>query len=95
MKKFSVSIFRTVRQLRTLTINAETEEQAREFAIEIVTEKDGGWEGKDYDAKYEVQTEEIQNDFIDRYGNPYDPESDDACWPAGGGQGVQGNSARK
>lgn len=26
-----------------------------------------------------------ENQYIDQYGNPYDPESEDACWPAGGG----------
>ena len=29
--------------------------------------------------------EEEENDYIDRYGNPYDCEDENACWPAGGG----------
>ena len=84
MKEYTVTIDRTVKQLRTLTIKAETEQQAYDAAMDIAVE-DEGWDGKEYDTTYEIQMEEVPNNYIDRYGNPYDPESEDDCWPAGGG----------
>ena len=84
MKEYTVTIDRTVKQLRTLTIKAETEHQAYDAAMDIAVE-DEGWDGKEYDTTYEIQMEEVPNNYIDRYGNPYDPESKDDCWPAGGG----------
>ena len=84
MKEFTVTIDRTVKQLRTLTIKAETKEQAYEAAMDIAVEGDG-WDGKEYDTNYEINIEEVPNNYIDRYGNPYDCEDPDACWPAGGG----------
>ena len=84
MKEFTVTIDRTVKQLRTLTIKAETKEQAYEAAMDIAVE-DEGWDGKEYDTTYEINLEEVPNNYIDQYGNPYDSEDDKACWPAGGG----------
>lgn len=84
MKEFTVTIDRTVKQLRTLTIKAETKEQAYEAAMDIAVQNEG-WDGKEYDTDYEINMEEVENNYIDENGNPYDPESDDACWPAGGG----------
>lgn len=84
MKEFTVTIDRTVKQLRTLTIKAETREQAREYAMDIASESEG-WDGKEYDTNYEINLEEVPNNYIDQYGNPYDSEDDKACWPAGGG----------
>lgn len=83
MKEFTVTIDRTVKQLRTITIKAESKEQAYEAATDIAVE-DEGWDGKEYDTTYEINLEEMPNSYIDKYGNPYDSESD-ACWPAGGG----------
>ena len=84
MKEFTVTIDRTVKQLRTLTIKAETKEQAYDAAMDIAVE-DEGWDGKEYDANYEINIEEVPNNYIDQYGNPYDSEDEHACWPAGGG----------
>ena len=84
MKEFTVTIDRTVKQLRTLTIKAESKEQAYDAAMDIAVE-DEGWDGKEYDANYEINIEEVPNNYIDQYGNPYDSEDDKACWPAGGG----------
>jgi hypothetical protein len=84
MRKFTVTIDRTVLQLRTLTIKAESKEQAFEVAEDIAVENEG-WDGKEYDTAYKINLEEVPNDYIDRYGNPYDCEDPDACWPAGGG----------
>lgn len=84
MKEFTVTIDRTVKQLRTITIKAESEEQAYDAAMDIAVE-DEGWDGKAYDTTYEINLEEVPNDYIDQYGNPYDSEDDEACWPAGGG----------
>lgn len=84
MKEFTVTIDRTVKQLRTLTIKAESKEQAYEAAMDIAVENED-WDGKEYDANYEINIEEVPNDYIDRYGNPYDSEDNNACWPAGGG----------
>lgn len=84
MKKFTVTIDRTVKQLRTVTIKAESKEQAYEAAMDIAVENKD-WDGKEYDTDYEINIEEVPNDYIDQYGNPYDSEDDKACWPAGGG----------
>jgi len=84
MKEFTVTIDRTVRQVRTLTIKAENEEQARNAAIDTSVE-DNGWDGTEYDTTYKIDIEEAPNNYIDRYGNPYDCEDPNACWPAGGG----------
>lgn len=84
MKEFTVTIDRTVKQLRTVTIKAESEEQAYEAAMDIAVE-DEGWDGKEYDTTYNINMEEVPNNYIDQYGNPYDSEDDEACWPAGGG----------
>ena len=84
MKKFSVTIDRTVHQARTLTIKAENEEQAYDAAVDISAEDDG-WDGTECDTTYEIKLEEVPNDYIDREGNPYDADDDEHCWPAGGG----------
>ena len=84
MKEFTITIDRIVKQLRTITIKAESEEQAYDVAMDIAAENEG-WDGKEYDTAYEIKMEEVPNDYIDRYGNPYDCEDPNACWPAGGG----------
>ena len=84
MKEFTVTIDRIVKQLRTITIKAENEEQARIIAYDTA-ESNEGWEGTEYDTDYAVRMTEVPNNYIDRYGNPYDCEDPNACWPAGGG----------
>lgn len=84
MKEFTTTIDRTVHQVRTLTIKAENEEQARAIAKDTA-DKNEGWEGKEYCVETSTHIEEVPNDYIDRYGNPYDCEDPNACWPAGGG----------
>ena len=83
MKEFTVTIDRIIRQTRTVTIKAENEVQANNAAIDIAAEDDG-WEGTEYDTTYKISLEEVPNNYIDKYGNPYDCESEN-CWPAGGG----------
>ena len=83
MKEFTVTIDRIVKQVRTLTIKAETEHQAYDVAMDIAVDNEG-WDGKEYDTAYEINLVEVPNNYIDKYGNPYDSESD-SCWPAGGG----------
>jgi hypothetical protein len=83
MKEFTVTIDRIVSQVRTLTIMAENEEQARTVAMDTGNENEG-WEGKEYCVECSIHIEEVPNNYIDKYGNPYDSESD-SCWPAGGG----------
>lgn len=84
MKEFTVTIDRVVRQVRTLTIKAENEDMARVVAKDTANENEG-WEGKEYSVETSTHIEEVPNDYIDRYGNPYDVEDPNACWPAGGG----------
>ena len=84
MKEFTVTIDRTIKQLRTVTIKAESREQAYNTAMDIAVDNEG-WDGKEYDTNYDINIEEVPNNYIDRYGNPYDCEDPDACWPAGGG----------
>ena len=62
---------------------AENEEQARTVAMDTGNENEG-WEGKEYCVECSIHIEEVPNNYIDKYGNPYDSESD-SCWPAGGG----------
>lgn len=85
MKEFTVTIDRTVRQLRTVTIKADTEEMAYNAAMDIACENGEEWDGTEYDTDYKINLEEVPNNYIDQYGNPYDSEDDKACWPAGGG----------
>jgi len=84
MKEFTVTIDRTVHQVRTLTIKAENEDMARTVAMDTANENEG-WEGKEYNVESSIHIEEVPNNYIDRYGNPYDCEDPEACWPAGGG----------
>jgi len=84
MRKFTVTIDRIVSQVRVITVKAENEEQARAIANDTADSNEG-WEGKDYCVESSIRIEEVPNDYIDRYGNPYDSEDDKACWPAGGG----------
>lgn len=84
MKEFTVTIDRTVNQVRTITIKAENEDMARIVAMDTANENEG-WEGKEYCTECSIHIEEVPNDYIDQYGNPYDSEDENACWPAGGG----------
>jgi hypothetical protein len=84
MRKFTVTIDRTVNEIRTITVKAENKEQARAIANDIADSNEG-WEGKEYCVESSIHIEEVPNDYIDRYGNPYDCEDPNACWPAGGG----------
>ena len=84
MREFTVTIDRTVSQVRTLTVKAENEDMARTIATKTAND-DEGWENKTYNVKSDISIEEVPNDYIDQYGNPYDSEDDKACWPAGGG----------
>ena len=84
MREFSVTIDRVVRQVRTLTIKAENEDMARTVAMDTANENEG-WEGKEYNVESSIHIEEVPNNYIDRFGNPYDPENPVTCWPAGGG----------
>ena len=84
MREFSVTIDRTVKQLSTITIKAENEDMARAAAMDIANDEDE-WKGNGYYAKSDISIEEVPNEYIDRYGNPYDSEDENACWPAGGG----------
>lgn len=83
MKEFEVSVVRTVKYARTATIKAENETEAKEAAMNAFA--DGCWEGTEIATEYETTVEEVENNYIDQYGSPYDSESEDACWPAGGG----------
>jgi len=84
MREFTVTIDRTVHQVRTITIKAENEDMARTVAMDTANENEG-WEGKEYNVESSIHIEEVPNNYIDQYGNPYDSEDDKACWPAGGG----------
>lgn len=84
MRKFTVTIDRTVNEIRTITVKAENKEQARAIANDTADSNEG-WEGKEYCVESNIHIEEVPNDYIDRYGNPYDCEDPASCWPAGGG----------
>lgn len=84
MKKYTVDVNRISYCSKTFEVNAENEQDARNKAFDLAADTD--FSGSEYDYEYEVgKPDEIPNDYIDRYGNPYDCEDPEACWPAGGG----------
>ena len=84
MKKYNVEVIRVSYSAKTFEVNAENEQDAKDQAFNMATDTD--YSGSEYDCEYEVNTpQEISNDYIDQYGNPYNSEDDKACWPAGGG----------
>ena len=86
MKKYSVEVVRTSYCSKAFEIEAENEEMARKAASEMAYDTD--FSGSEFDCEYQVndpmETKE-ENDYIDRNGEPYDPQDDEHCWPAGGG----------
>ncbi len=84
MRKYNVEVVRVSYCTKTFEVSAENEQDAKNKAFDLATDTD--YSGSEYDCEYEVNTpNEIPNDYIDRYGNPYDCENPNACWPAGGG----------
>lgn len=84
MKEYSVEVVRTSYCSKTFKIMADNEAEAEAVALSCAYDTD--FSGSEYDCDYEVLVpNEIPNNYIDRYGNPYDSENEDACWPAGGG----------
>ena len=84
MKEYSVEVVRTSYSSKTFKVKAHNEAEAKDIALSSAYDTD--FSGSEYDCDYEVLTpNEIPNNYIDRHGNPYDSEDDNACWPAGGG----------
>ncbi len=84
MRKYDVEVVRISYCSKTFEVSAENEQEAKKQAFDMA--KDTDYSGSEYDCIYKVNTpREIPNEYIDRYGNPYDSEDDKACWPAGGG----------
>ena len=86
MKKYSVEVVRTSYCSKSFEIEAENAEEARKAASEMAYDTD--FSGSEFDCEYQVNDPmEIKekNYYIDRNGEPYDPEDDEHCWPAGGG----------
>ena len=84
MKEFTVKVTRTLVSEKTFTVRCETAEQAVNSAYELAQVDD--WSGDEISTKFNVGfAQEVPNDYIDQYGNPYDSEDEHACWPAGGG----------
>ena len=84
MKKYNVEVVRVSYCSKTFEVSAENEQDAKNRAVDMAMDTD--YSGSEYDCEYSVNaTQEIPNDYIDRYGNPYDCEDPNACWPAGGG----------
>lgn len=84
MKKYNVEVVRISYCTKTFEVKAENEQDAKNQAFDLAMDTD--YSGSEYDCEYEVNNpEEIPNDYIDRNGNPYDSEDENACWPAGGG----------
>ena len=92
--KYSIVVTKVVKSTKTFEIEAEgldamykTEDadEVRNLAnIEAIND-----DFSDAETTIEYVMGGIQeveeNPYIDQYGNPYDSESEDACWPAGGG----------
>ena len=91
MKKYSVEVVRTSYCSKTFEIEAENDEMARKAASEMAYDTD--FSGREFDCDYEVldpmeikeENNYVDPNYIDRNGEPYDPEDDEHCWPAGGG----------
>jgi hypothetical protein len=86
MKEFKITITRIQYCERIITVKAENEAEARMEGMNFAADSENGdWYGTEKETKYEIVADEIPNDYIDQYGNPYDSEDEHACWPAGGG----------
>lgn len=84
MKKYNVEVVRTSYASKTFEISAENAAQAKSKAVDMAVEAD--YSESEYDCQYRVNTpQEVPNDYIDRYGNPYDANDPNACFPIGGG----------
>ncbi len=82
MKTFKIDVTRTAFATKTYEVKAETEIIAKWKACKMAQNDTFSEDCSDYSVS---ACEEVVNDYIDRYGNPYDSEDDKACWPAGGG----------
>lgn len=79
MKKFNITIVR--HSFADVEVIAETEKEARDKALDIA--EGGGVSFPNNNELYEVESvEEEEYPYMDREGNPYDPE---VSLPAGGG----------
>ena len=84
MKKYNVEVVRISYHTKTFEVSAENKQDAKKQAFDKAVATD--YSGSEYDCTYRVNTpQEIPNDYLDRNGNPYDSEDENACWPAGGG----------
>lgn len=82
MKTFKITVTRTQYATKTYEVKAESETIAKWKACKMAENDKLTTDFSDYNA---TDCEEVVNDYIDQYGNPYDSEDDKACWPAGGG----------
>ena len=82
MKTFRIDVTRTAFATKTYEVKAESEIAAKWKACKMAENDTFSEDFSDYSVS---ACEEVVNDYIDRYGNPYDSEDDKACWPAGGG----------
>lgn len=84
MKKYNVEVVRVSYASKTFEVSAENEFQAKRQAVDMAMDTD--YSGSEYDCEYNANApQEIPNNYIDRYGNPYYSEDPNYCWPAGGG----------
>lgn len=84
MKKYIVEVVRTSYCSKTFVIKAENAEKAKKDALEMAYDTD--FSESEYDCDYQVhKPKEVENNYIDRNGKPYDADDDEHCWPAGGG----------
>lgn len=83
MKTFRIDVTRTAFATKTYEVKAESEITAKWKACKMAeNDKHLTTDFSDYSVS---ACEEEENDYIDQYGNPYDSEDENACWPAGGG----------
>ena len=82
MKTFRIDVTRTAFATKTYEVKAESEIAAKWKACKMAENDTFSEDFSDYSVS---ACEEVVNDYIDRYGNPYDVEDPNTCWPAGGG----------
>lgn len=83
--KYTIEVIKVMTYTKTLTVEGRNEQEARDCAKFEALDKNFD-DAPVQTTEYKVgEVKKIENQYIDKYGNPYDSEDDNACWPAGGG----------
>ena len=82
--KYTIEITKVMTYTKTITVEGRNEREACDCAKFEALDKNFD-DAPLQTTEYKVgEVKEVENQYIDQYGNPYDSESGDS-WPAGGG----------